>query len=158
MIRAKKVEMSFKKSVGPMESQTTQMLHFLPHDIKPIILQKDLHPNYYIPPIAKFNHKTTTGETFKGEPGSLSKSCKPDHANLDRTGEFDFNTNYKETYKNHGLTMCEAKAYLIASARSKSTFEMGHDKINNLGLEERAFSSSNRMVSTSLTNTNQSQV
>ena len=43
-------------------------------------------------------------------------ACKPDVENIVSSGSIDLNSTYKEEFKNHGLSMCESKAYLIAKS------------------------------------------
>lgn len=99
-----------------METQTVTRTHFPPYEVKPVVFAKDLHPDYYIPPISKFNGDTTTKETFQGKQVPRRVLCKPDVENIVLSGTMDLNTSYKDEFKNHGLSMCEAKAYLIAKA------------------------------------------
>lgn len=129
ILKAKKIEVTLKVPTDPMETKTTQMVHFMPYDIQPVNFAKDKHPSYYIPPRGKFSGETTNSETFKGIQGTITKSFKPDHGNIDRNGSIDFNTNYRNTFKNHGLSMCEAKAYMIT--RSLTTYDLRNSN-NNL--------------------------
>jgi hypothetical protein len=39
---------------------------------------------------------------------------------INRTGEYDHNTNYRIDYHPHGLTLCAAKAYAIAQKKQKA--------------------------------------
>jgi hypothetical protein len=96
------------------------MMQFLPYEVKPVVLARDPNPQYYVPPRSKFEGVTTTKETFKGQQGTKTTSFKPDFNNIDNTGILDLNTNYRNTYINHGLTMCEAKAFIIAKSRANN--------------------------------------
>lgn len=115
-LKAIKIDSKLKVPCGPMETQTTTMIHFTPYEVKPIQLAKDPNPVVYIPPKSKFNGETTTGRTFLGQQGSKTVSFKPLNDNLDSKGDMDLITNYRNAYVNHGLTICEAKAFLIAKS------------------------------------------
>lgn len=66
--------------------------------------------------MSKFSSETTTNQTFQGKRGNRRILCKPDVENIVLSGSMDLNTSYSDEFKNHGLTMCEAKAYLIAKS------------------------------------------
>ena len=110
-----------------METKTMSMMQFLPYEVKPVVLARDPQPYYYVPPRTKFEGETTTKETFKGQPGAKPASFKPDFNNIDNTGILDLNTNYRKTFVNHGLTMCEAKAFIIAKSRANKTTSNGEN-------------------------------
>lgn len=107
-----------KLAVGPMETKSTTMLQFVPHEIKPIVLAKDPHPDVYVPKMTKFSSSTTTKDTFRGEQAfdAKPKSFKPDFDNIqiDKNEKLNLKTNYRDEYVKHGLTLCESKAYQIA--------------------------------------------
>ena len=94
------------------------MMQFLPYDVKPVVFASDPCPDIYVPPKVKFHAETTNKQTYRGEKGSRPVSFKPDFKNIESTGDIELNTNYRDTFINHGLTMCEAKAFLIAKAIS----------------------------------------
>jgi hypothetical protein len=129
---------------GPMETKTSAMVQFVPYDVKPIQLAKDLHPEYYIPKVSKFPDVTTNKETFKGEKGFRQKSFKPDFDNLkiDKADKLDQNTSYRDSFVKHGLSMCESKAFLIAKAAAErkrtntnSNSLNANEKLNSISIK-----------------------
>lgn len=92
------------------------MVQYVPYQVKPRVMYGDPNPDYYIPTNSKFLSETTTNEHFKGVKGERAKLLKPDNDNLkiDKTKTIDSGTSYNNSFKNHGLSMCEAKAYIIA--------------------------------------------
>ena len=117
VLKAIKREGTLRVAAGAMETQTMSQLQFLRYDVKPMVMARDSHPDYYCPPQTKFDGSTTTGETFKGKQTPRRLAFQPDASNIDiKSGSFDFNTTQKLEFKNHGLSMCEAKAYMIAKA------------------------------------------
>lgn len=92
------------------------MVQYVPYQVKPRIMYGDPNPEYYIPTNSKFNSETTTNQHFKGMKGERAKLLKPDYDNIkiDKTKTIESATSYNNSFKNHGLSMCEAKAYLIA--------------------------------------------
>ena len=96
------------------------MLQFLPYEVKPIVLHSDPNPDIYVPSKAKFQGETTNSQTYRGEKGKRPAAFKPDYKSIETTGSIDLNSNYRETFINHGLSMCEAKAFLIAKSMSDS--------------------------------------
>lgn len=110
-----------------METQTMNQTHFIPYEVKPHVMAKDLHPDYYCPPLTKFSAETTTGQTFKGKKVARRLPFQPDGSSFDvKSGSYNFDTSYAEQFKNHGLSMCEAKAFLIA----KSINDKKQQKLN----------------------------
>ena len=101
-----------------METQTMSMIQFLPYEVKPVVLATDPNPDIYIPPITKFQKETTNNQTYRGEKGKRPPAFKPDFKSIETTGSLDLNTTHRDTFINHGLTMCEAKAFLIAKSMS----------------------------------------
>jgi hypothetical protein len=99
-----------------METETVSKSHFQPYKVNPVVFAKDLHPDYYIPPASKFKGETTNKETFQGKQGKRRIGFKPEVENIVLTGSMDLNTVYNDEFKNHGLTMCESKAYMIAKS------------------------------------------
>lgn len=101
-----------------MESKTMSMLQYLPYEPKPIERASDPNPTFYIPSKTKFVGETTTSQTYLGQKGLKPSSFKPnsDNIKIDKSDKIDLNSNYRSTFINHGLTMCEAKAFMIASA------------------------------------------
>ena len=99
-----------------METETVSKSHFQPYKVNPVIFAKDLHPDYYIPPASKFKGETTNKETFQGIQGKRRIGFKPEVENIILTGSMDLNTVYNDEFKNHGLTMCESRAYMIAKS------------------------------------------
>ena len=100
-----------------METQSMTQIQFLPYEVKPHVMARDLHPDYYCPPQAKFDSKTTNSETYQGKRAPRRLPIQNNFQNIDsKKGDLDFNTSYSNEFKNHGLTMCEAKAFLIAQS------------------------------------------
>jgi len=99
-----------------MATTTMSKTQFPAYNIKPVVFAKDLHPDYYIPPLSKFLSETTTNQAFTGKQIPRRLPCRPDVENIVTRGSIDLNTSYKEEFKNHGLSMCESKAYLIAKS------------------------------------------
>ena len=99
-----------------MESKTMSMVQYVPYQIKPRVMYGDPNPDYYIPASSKFLSETTTNQHFKGMQGERAKILKPDNDNIkiDKTKTIESATSYNNSFKNHGLSMCEAKAYIIA--------------------------------------------
>ncbi len=102
-----------------MESLTTSKRHFIKYDVKPVALATDPNPNYYIHTKEKFDCKTTNEETYYPKVAEKVTTYKPEGNLADRSGLIDFNSNYRNEFVNHGLTMCEAKAYFLAEALKK---------------------------------------
>jgi len=134
ILKAIKREGTLKVPAGPMETNTTSSLQFLKYDVKPQVRYGDQHPgegDYYYPPATKFSGSTTTASTFQGKTAPRRMAFQPESSNIDiKKGSYDFNTVQKLEFKNHGLSMCEAKAYLIAKSL--------HDKKNNLVTRNRS--------------------
>ena len=103
---------------GKMETKTMSMLQFLPYEVKPVVFASDPNPDIYIPPSTRFHGETTNNQTYRGEKAKRPPAFKPDFKSIESTGDIELNTNYRDTFINHGLTMCEAKAFLIAKAMS----------------------------------------
>jgi len=103
-----------------METQTMSSIQFLKYDVKPPVRYGDQRPgdgDHYYPPVTKFSGSTTTASTFQGQTAPRRLAFQPDASNIDiKTGSYDFSTVQKLEFKNHGLSMCEAKAYLIAKS------------------------------------------
>ncbi len=56
----------------PMESMTMSRSHYQPYEpIKSKRQYGDPKPSFYIPPTAKFEGSTTTGDTYKGQSGNF---------------------------------------------------------------------------------------
>ena len=108
-----------------MESQTTSMSTYKPHPIKPVVLMKDPYPHHNIKSHVKAfsNFETTTGGTFKGAKATRPKSVRPktsiklnsSDAN-DNGANIGWNTQYRNTFVDHGLNMCESTAYLMSKS------------------------------------------
>ncbi|CAF0850225.1 unnamed protein product [Rotaria sordida] len=114
--------LSVNEQHAPMESITMSRYHYQPYDsIKSKRKYGEPMPNIYIPPISKFEGLTTTGETYKGQPGHRARACMPEIKMINQIGEHDHKTNYRVDYHSHGLTLCAAKAYAIAQNKQKST-------------------------------------
>lgn len=94
------------------------MLQFIPYKVQPVKLARDPLPSYYIPIRRKFPHLSTTKETFRGERGEPVVSMKPREASLrvEKTESMNMNTNYRDTFVPHGLSLCQSKAFLIAQS------------------------------------------
>lgn len=117
ILKAVKRVGTLKVPAGPMETQSLSQVHFMPYDVKMRVPVGDLHPGQLYPPIGRFATTTTTGETFQGKKVPRRLPFQPDGCSIDiKSGSIDFNTSYAKEFKNHGLSMCEAKAYLIAKA------------------------------------------
>lgn len=117
LLKAVKRPGTLRVQAGPMETQSMSSVQFLPYDVKPHVMAKDLHPDYYCPPMTKFESSTTTGETFQGKKVPRRLPFQPDASSMDiKSGSYDFNTSYDKDFPNHGLSMCESKAYLIAKS------------------------------------------
>lgn len=97
-----------------MEFLTMNRKHFPAHEVKPIVLAGDPNPEYYVTPKEKFVGTTTNADTFGPKVAEKPRNYKPEVHNIDTSGEMYFHSNYREEFKNHGLTLCEAKAYMIA--------------------------------------------
>ncbi len=54
------------------------------------------------------------------ESGQRARAFVPEMKMINRTGEYDHNTNYRIDYHPHGLTLCAAKAYAIAQKKQKA--------------------------------------
>ncbi|XP_075046265.1 uncharacterized protein LOC142107034 [Mixophyes fleayi] len=63
-------------------------------------------------PLVKLDSETTTGSTFLPKKGQLVRTCKPAKDNLELTGDRDFNTVHKETYRTPVLPPCRMQLYL----------------------------------------------
>lgn len=63
-------------------------------------------------PLVKLDSETTTGTTFIPKKGELVKNCKPAKDNLELTGDRDFCTVHKETYRSPELPQCRMQIYL----------------------------------------------
>ncbi|RNA34149.1 stabilizer of axonemal microtubules 1-like [Brachionus plicatilis] len=118
----KKPHVHLKVPAGSMETKTVSMAHFVPYEIKPRIMYSDPCPDFYLPKSSKFEDETTTKYTFKGEQTQRTMPLKPTTENIkiDKSKQIESNTSYKNSFKNHGLSMCEAKAFLIAKAMSQT--------------------------------------
>lgn len=65
-----KATLSISDQRGPMESITMSQLHYQPYEpIKSKRQYGDPIPEIYVAPTAKFEGSTTSGDTFKGQPG-----------------------------------------------------------------------------------------
>ena len=106
-----------------MESSTTARRHFIKYDVKPIHLAADPYPSYYIPSKEKFNSKTTNEDTYYAKVGEKVSTYRPQNNIVEHEGTIDFHSNYRNEFVNHGLTMCEAKAYFLAEAVRKQQSE-----------------------------------
>lgn len=116
-----------KIPAGKMESKSMSMIQFIPYEVKPPVRAVDPYPDVYVPNMAKFVGETTTGQTYQGQKGYKPPSYKPDYDNIkiDKSQAIDASSSYRNTFINHGLSMCEAKAYIIASGlANKSTKEL----------------------------------
>lgn len=117
VLKGIKREGTLRVPAGAMETQTMSQLQFLKYDVKPMVMARDSHPDYYCPPQTKFNATTTTSDNFKGTMVPRRPAFQPEAGNIDiKSGSYDFNTTQKLEFKNHGLSMCEAKAYMIAKS------------------------------------------
>ncbi len=103
----------------PMESQTTTSRHFIKYDVKPIHLASDPYPSYYIPSKEKFNTKTTNEDNYYAKVAEKISTIRPENNISERHGKIDLNSVYRNEFVDHGLTMCEAKAFLLADAFKK---------------------------------------
>lgn len=112
---------SLKSSREPMEFLTMNRKHFPPHEVKPVVLAGDPNPEYYVTPKEKFVGTTTTADTFGPKALEKQRNYKPEFQNIYNSGRMYFNSNYREEFKDHGLTMCEAKAYMIAHKLSQKS-------------------------------------
>ncbi len=122
-LRCSKVEGKIKIPAGPMETKTMAMLHFQPYKVDPIILAHNPFPSYYIKPMSKFVGESLTKSTYKGEAGTRAlpaKKSTDSNIKIDKNESLDSSTDYRDAYVNHGLSICEAKAYLIAKALPKN--------------------------------------
>ncbi|XP_018081381.1 stabilizer of axonemal microtubules 1 isoform X1 [Xenopus laevis] len=63
-------------------------------------------------PMVKLESETTTGSTFVPKKGETVRICKPKKGNLELTGESDFNTVHRETYRIPQLPQCRLQIYL----------------------------------------------
>lgn len=118
-LKAKKIEGKIKlANGGPMETKTTSMIHYPAYDVKPIVLGRDPMPQYYIPPKEKFVGESVTNSTYRGEKGPKAVSFKSLEGNIkiDKSQAHDMLTNYRDAFTEHGMSICEAKAYLIVKA------------------------------------------
>lgn len=123
LLRGKKIEGKLKVNTSPMETKTMSMLQFIPYKVQPIKLAKDPHPSYYSPIKARFVAQSTTKETFTGAKGERVESLKPREPNLkiDKAQSMDMATHYRGTFIDHGLSLCQSKAFLIAQSLARST-------------------------------------
>ena len=102
-----------------MESQTTTSRHFIKYDVKPIQLASDPYPSYYIPSKEKFNTKTTNEDNYYAKVAERISTIRPENNIREINQTIDLNSVYRNEFVNHGLTMCEAKAFLLADAFKK---------------------------------------
>ncbi|CAF4250040.1 unnamed protein product [Rotaria sp. Silwood2] len=115
-----KTTLPFSEQQAPMESVTMSRYHFQPYDsIKSKRTYGEPLPSVYIPPASKFEGLTTTGETYKGQPGQRARAYVPEIKMISQMGEQDHKTNYQVDYHPHGLTLCAAKAYAMAQNKQK---------------------------------------
>ena len=123
MIKCAKIEGKLKIPAGPMETKTTAMIQFQPYRVKPVKLAHNPRPDYYIKPRTKFGGESWTKSVFKGEKGDKAlQALKARECNIkiDKSESLNLNTNYRDAFVNHGISMCEAKAYLIAKLFSNN--------------------------------------
>lgn len=118
----KKPLVHLKVPAGPMENKTVSMTHYIPHEIKSRKMYSDPFPDYYFPKVSKFEEETTTKQAFKGEQVQRMLPLKPTTGNIkiDKSVPIESSTSYKNSFKNNGLTMCGAKAFLIAKSIKES--------------------------------------
>jgi hypothetical protein len=131
ILKAKKIESKLRIPSGPMETKTVNNIQFMAPELKPTVLARDMHPGSLTVPKGIFNTKSTNSDTYLGLKGERSILFKPDLNNLDITGERHLDTDYKQTFVDHGLTMCESKAYLIAKAIHNKRLEEQLKNNNN---------------------------
>lgn len=107
---------------GPMENKTVSMTNYVPYEVKSRKMYSDPCPDYYFPKMSKFEEETTTKQAFKGERTQRILPLKPTTGNIkiDKSKPIESNTSYKNSFKNYGLTMCGAKAFLIAKSIKES--------------------------------------
>ncbi|KAM5132606.1 uncharacterized protein ACMZJ9_019379 [Mantella aurantiaca] len=72
-------------------------------------------------PLVKLENETTTGTTFIAKKGELVKNCKPAKDNLELTGDWDFSTVHKDTYRSPVLPQCRMQIYLEQQMRQNSS-------------------------------------
>ncbi|XP_068098920.1 uncharacterized protein [Hyperolius riggenbachi] len=70
-------------------------------------------------PLVKLDGETTTSRTFTPKRGELVKNCKPAKDNLELTGDRDFSTVHKVTYRTPELPQCRMQIYLEQQMRQK---------------------------------------
>ncbi|KAM4702971.1 uncharacterized protein WCC33_011529 [Rhinophrynus dorsalis] len=63
-------------------------------------------------PLVKLDSETTTGITFVPKKGEMVKNCKPERDNLELTGDRDFCTVHRETYRTPAVPQCRLQIYL----------------------------------------------
>ncbi len=67
-----KATLSMNDEHIPMESMTTFRSHYQPYEpMKSKRQYGEPIPEIYIPPSSRFEGSTTTGDTYKGQPGDL---------------------------------------------------------------------------------------
>ncbi|XP_040272595.1 stabilizer of axonemal microtubules 1-like [Bufo bufo] len=72
-------------------------------------------------PLVKLDSETTTGSTFIPRKGEPMKKHKPAKDNLDLTGDQDFSTVHKETYRTPELPRCRMQVFLDQQMEMKSS-------------------------------------
>jgi hypothetical protein len=93
------------------------------------VLAGDPNPEYYMTPKEKFVGTTTTGDTFGPKALEKQRSYKPEFQNIDNSGQMYLSSKYREDFKDRGLTMCEAKAYLMAQKLSQKSADSSKNAI-----------------------------
>ncbi|XP_075460369.1 uncharacterized protein LOC142497031 isoform X2 [Ascaphus truei] len=64
-------------------------------------------------PLAKLDSETTTGSTFVSKRGERVRNYKPEKDSIELTGERDFCTVHRDTYRGHALPVCRLQTYLL---------------------------------------------
>lgn len=126
-----KASPQIKLSEEPMSTETTTQKHFVKYDVKPIQLAGDPQPYFYVKNTEKFDARTTNEDTYYAKKAEKVHTFKPEISSIDRSGTMDLNSHYRNEFIDHGLTMCEAKAYLLAQAIQHKKVESTDKNENN---------------------------
>ena len=99
-----------------MESETSTMAHYPFHKVKPIVLASDPMPAFYFPYKKNFLGESSNDSSYKWitEEKTVSSAPPVGQIQIDQNEPLNFRTNYNDEYINHGIRICEYKAYKIA--------------------------------------------
>ncbi|XP_029429298.1 uncharacterized protein LOC115074190 isoform X2 [Rhinatrema bivittatum] len=110
-----------KNNKGKFNDATVNKFFFQDWGAQPRIRYGDQYDGLCLRPLARLENETTTQSTFLPKKAERVKNCKPEHDSIELTGEQDFSTVHRETYRPIPLPVCRLQTYLVQGQEKENS-------------------------------------